>query len=58
MLGLHSKLMCLPKPVEVTDISNKTLAYNIICAFSVHYESVICTGPGNINLFKAVVVVS
>jgi hypothetical protein len=56
MFGLHIKLMCLPKPIEVTDISIKTLAYNIISPFSVHYESVICTAPCNINLLRAVIV--
>jgi hypothetical protein len=46
-----SKLMCLFKPVEVTDNSNKTLAYYGICSIcTIHYEYVMFStiGPGRV----------
>ncbi len=39
MYGFCSKLVCLPKPVELTDSSNKTLAYHRICLFPRHFKS-------------------
>jgi hypothetical protein len=37
MYWFHSKLMCLSKPVEVTDNSDKALTYYGICPLTVHY---------------------
>ncbi len=47
MKRFFSKLMCLPKPVDVTDFCNKTIAYNRLCPFSIYYQSVMfySTGP-------------
>jgi hypothetical protein len=42
-----SKLMCLSKPVEVTDYSSKTLAYNGLCTFTtVSYRSIMIYSIG------------
>ncbi len=51
--GFRTKLTCLSKPTEVTNNSNKTVAYVLkICPFSVHYKSVIfySTYPGPIEM--------
>ncbi len=47
MYVFRSKLMCLSELVEAIVDSNKTLAYDEIYPFTVHYESVMfySTGP-------------
>ncbi len=49
----HSKLVCLHKRVEWTDINIKALAYYAMFPFSVHYESVMryVTGPNTLAYF-------
>ncbi len=45
MYIIRSKVVCLPKPVKVTD-QKKTLAYFKICSSSVNYESAIFYSTG------------
>jgi len=35
--GFRSNLVCLSKPVKLTDNNQKTLAYYTIIQFSIHY---------------------
>jgi hypothetical protein len=51
MYGFRSKLAWSSKAVKLTDNNERTLAFHVICPFSIHYEPVVfySTGPKGLH---------